>query len=474
MQKVLLAIFTGSALAASASAGGLQRLGHTTLTPHHSLPDDKGLYAAVIDPTNGYAYFFGNYLSKVDITGNLPVPVGTNIVTGQASEAAIDPGAGYAYLPRFGGTLYRFALGAGTNSPSAAGSLALPTTGNSSMVIDDSDPNPANHYGYVSCAGTPATVVKVALATFTVVATLTLNAGENSFAWGQIDKQNGYAYFASYVVYTAPAIPQILKIKLTPGASAPIRLGVVNLGATPVPLWTSSIDTLHGYAYYATDNGTTNIPETVFKVRLGAGDVLPVPVPFGGVNFMTNEVQIISQIMDAVGGHVYFNDDNTYPGRVYQFTLNGANPPVEQGYLSLQTGPTNPPPNGITAANTTTNSDGILPYGEVFLRSAVFDPVRGFAYLGQDSRPNQIVKIQVARDTPGITSVALPPGGGFQFHYTNTPGVAGTVLATTNLSLSTSNWTTLGTAAEISSGQFQFTDSGTTNNARRFYRVRSP
>ena len=114
---------------------------------------------------------------------------------------------------------------------------------------------------------------------------------------------------------------------------------------------------MHGYAYYATDNGTTNIPETAFKVKLGDGDALPTPVPFGGVSFKTNETQIVSQIIDPAGGYVYFNDDNTYPGRVYQFTLNGTNPPVEMGYLQLQSGPQTSPPNGITADNTTTNND---------------------------------------------------------------------------------------------------------------------
>ena len=93
--------------------------------PRHSLPDDKGMYAAVIDPTNGYAYFFGNYLFKLDITGNLPVQVGTNALTGQFTEGAIDPAAGYAYMPRSGGTIYRFSLGTGTNSASNAGSFSL-------------------------------------------------------------------------------------------------------------------------------------------------------------------------------------------------------------------------------------------------------------------------------------------------------------------------------------------------------------
>jgi hypothetical protein len=471
--KILIGLFVAG-FVLLVQAGSLERIGHTTLTPRHSGTDDKGMYAAVIDPTNGYAYFFGNYLFKLDLTGSLPAQVGTNIQTGQFTEGAIDPAAGYAYMPRFGGTIYRYALGTGTNSVSSAGSLTLSGTGATSIVVDDSDPNPANHFGYVLCSGTPATVVKVALSNFTAVSSLTLTNDAGNFAWGEIDAKNGYAYLASYVVYTAPAIPQILKIKLTTGTNVPIRLGTVNLGATPVPLWTASIDTLHGYVYYCTDNGTANVPETVFKVKLGDGDALPAPVPFGGVSFQTNETQIVSQIMDAAGGYVYFNDDNTYPGRVYQFELNGTNPPVEMGYLQLQSGPQISPPNGTTASNTTTNSDGILPFGEVFLRSAVFDPVRGFGYIGQDSRPNQIVKIQVARDTPVITSSALLPGNGFQFGYTNTPGVAGTVLAATNLSLPAGSWNALGAATEISSGQFQFTDPQATNGPKRFYIIRSP
>lgn len=455
-----------------ANAGGPQRLGHTTLLPEHA--NDKGLYAAVIDPTNGYAYFFGNYLSKVDITGNLPVQIGPALQSGQSSEAAIDPEAGYAYLPKYGGTIYRFALGAGTNAVSSAGSLSLTGTGATSIVIDNSDPDPANHYGYVLCSGTPATVVKVALSTFTAVSSLTLNAGENAFAWGQIDVQKGYAYFASYILYNSPAIPQVVKIKLTPGANAPIRLGTVNLGATPVPLWTSSIDTLHGYLYYGTDNGTTNIPETVFKVKVGDGDSLPTPVPFGGVTLHTNEVQLISQVVDPVGGYIYFGDDNTYPAKIYQFALNGTNPPVEMGYLQLQGGTNSAtPPNGVTTANFA--GDGTnLPFGEVMLRSAVFDPVRGYAYFGQDSRPNQVVKVQLEKDTLAISNGAKQLGGAFQLSFTYTPGATVTALYATNPATPLTNWSVLGSATETSPGQFQFTDPQAANGTQRFYRVRSP
>lgn len=65
------------------------------------------------------------------------------------------------------------------------------------------------------------------------------------------------------------------------------------------------------------------------------------------------------------------------------------------------------------------------------------------------------------------------PNGVFELSFTAAPGSSFNVLATTNLALSTSNWTVLGTATEISPGQFRFADMQATNNLRRFYRVRS-
>jgi hypothetical protein len=72
---------------------------------------------------------------------------------------------------------------------------------------------------------------------------------------------------------------------------------------------------------------------------------------------------------------------------------------------------------------------------------------------------------------PRLTGAMLDDGT-FQLNFTNTPGTAYTVLASTNLSLSVSNWPTLGTTTEGVAGQFQFTDSQATTNTVRFYRVR--
>ncbi len=460
-------------LARLASAGGLQRIRHTTLTPRHSSPDDKGMYAALIDPANGYAYFAGNYLFKVDITGNLPVQVGPSLLAGQPAHGAIDPMAGYLYLPK--NMLSRYALGTGTNAITSAGSLTLVAGSAAEIVIDDSDPNPANHYGYVVCivSGSPARVAKVALSTFTELGSVTLNAGETNFVFaGAIDAQKGYAYFPGFSGGSTDGVPYVVKIKLTPGNNPPVRIGAVNLDTVGASIDGGSLDTVHGYAYYGTYDSDTNVPSKVYKVKLGDGDVAPTLA--GKISLHAGEGRLSASVVDPVNGYVYFANDNSYPGGVYQLALNGSNPPIEMAYLPLQGGTDTPPPNGVTTNNTTTNLDGVLPFGEVFIRSAVFDPVHGYAYLGQDSRPNQIVKIKLAKDTPVITSAAKLPGGAFQFGFTFTPGVACAALAATNPALPITDWDVLGGVTEVAPGQFQFNDSPATNSPLRFYRFRSP
>jgi hypothetical protein len=87
---------------------------------------------------------------------------------------------------------------------------------------------------------------------------------------------------------------------------------------------------------------------------------------------------------------------------------------------------------------------------------------------------SSIVNISVPIPTPTTIIAATKPGDGpFQFTFTNSVGALFSVLATTNLSLPTSNWESLGGIPEISPGQFRFTDPQVTNTPLRFYRVRS-
>ena len=82
--------------------------------------------------------------------------------------------------------------------------------------------------------------------------------------------------------------------------------------------------------------------------------------------------------------------------------------------------------------------------------------------------------IEFSGTPPILTNPRRLTDGSFQFAFTNRAGAFFEVLATTNLALPLSNWTLLGSVTELSSGQFQFTDSQATNLFRRFYRVRPP
>jgi len=72
-----------------------------------------------------------------------------------------------------------------------------------------------------------------------------------------------------------------------------------------------------------------------------------------------------------------------------------------------------------------------------------------------------------------LTNPTWTASGNFQFSFANSVGATFHALATTNPALPFSNWTDLGIVAEISPGQFQFTDAQATNRPQRYYRVRA-
>jgi hypothetical protein len=86
----------------------------------------------------------------------------------------------------------------------------------------------------------------------------------------------------------------------------------------------------------------------------------------------------------------------------------------------------------------------------------------------------------VAPITAPTSSVVSYQGGaggsGLKLAFRDSPGASGqfTVWATTNVSLPFSKWQSLGHPAEVTSGNYQFTDVQATNKAIQFYRVTSP
>jgi hypothetical protein len=94
--------------------------------------------------------------------------------------------------------------------------------------------------------------------------------------------------------------------------------------------------------------------------------------------------------------------------------------------------------------------------------------------LGDGTHMDHLTPVEIIFSPFVLPNAAKLLGGSFQLRFTSTPGGSWIAMAATNLSLQSSNWTTLGTVPEVSPGQFQFTDAQATNYPQRFYRVRSP
>jgi hypothetical protein len=96
---------------------------------------------------------------------------------------------------------------------------------------------------------------------------------------------------------------------------------------------------------------------------------------------------------------------------------------------------------------------------------------RGRIYVAND---NRVYAFSVPVSPINLTEPTMLPNGAFHFTFTNAPGVGFTAFCTTNAALPFTNWTRLGFVAEVSPGQFEFTDPQAANDGVRFYRVRSP
>ena len=96
---------------------------------------------------------------------------------------------------------------------------------------------------------------------------------------------------------------------------------------------------------------------------------------------------------------------------------------------------------------------------------------RGRIYVAND---NKVYAFTVPVVPIVLTNPAVPADGIFQFGFTNIPGMSFTVYSASNVVRPFNNWTRLGSATEISPGQFQFTNSTASGGPARFYRVTSP
>ena len=123
----------------------------------------------------------------------------------------------------------------------------------------------------------------------------------------------------------------------------------------------------------------------------------------------------------------------------------------------------------LSSTNWSTNSFTSLPVWN-------FPPGYALAtvFVNGIQSTSSIVNISVPNPAVTTLSGAQMTNGSFQLNFTNNVGALFGVLATTNLSLPLTNWTTLGGVMEIAPGRFQFTDPQATNNPQSFYQIFSP
>jgi hypothetical protein len=166
------------------------------------------------------------------------------------------------------------------------------------------------------------------------------------------------------------------------------------------------------------------------------------------------------------------NGSGYFPYDLFRFTTNDVrsfDPNATNAYFSVDNGATalkyfytNVTMGDIQdwlSAGTPDSFDAFVPSGHELILSAA------------DLTAVDVIGYDLNYQPPRLTGATLG-NGSFQINFTNTPGTTYTILASTNLSLSVSNWTVLGTTTETAAGQFQFTDSQATTNKLRFYRAR--
>ncbi len=439
-QRAARAILTITAISAAIALLPLDSLAGGNLREDYSLTltqpagDTHGFYAAAIDPTNGYAYFASRYVYKIDISGAQPQQIGAGFqISGQSVDAVMDPSAGCAYFAA--GQNIMQVLANGTNAATLGGQMTGLFGGYTTWatLLDPSDP--ANHYLYVmTSSGTDARLYKIALNQFpnasAVLGYASINAGDPTFYHGAIDLSNRCAYFANLSL----ANPTVIKFSLGSGTNLPARIGTATLDNTPRSMGPVSLDVTGGYGYACT-LGDANFGSA--RIYMFALNGTNVPTLVAHTDLATNEGYCQVSFIRPDRRLLYLGCDLTYPGKVYRLRLgDGSNAPVETGVLPCRniTNLAALPAWGINPPYASND------WGEVFLHSVAYDPIRDYAYFGRDyadgqTQPfhDQIIKFALDRDEMLVSLTkdntasnnVIPYGDSFE-SYTNGSSLIGT------------------------------------------------
>lgn len=252
------------------------------------------------------------------------------------------------------------------------------------------------NFGYFSTYTSPSFIIKVKLSDMSRAGTLEFQPGEEGFTSSIIDTGAGYVYFPSDTGTNSPGVGAITRIRTSDFSNA----GTLFLPLGEGPICSSVIDTTNGFAYFA----TRTIPAKIIKVRLS--DFSRV----AAITLNPGEISPCAAVIDTVNGFAYFgtitSPSNVVKIRLSDFTRVGA----------------------IQLASPSQD----------FILSAVIDVSHGFAYFGTDQFPAVISKVRLSDFTEvgslvlnggnfgedEAASAVIDPAGGFAYFGTlDTPAV---------------------------------------------------
>ena len=344
--------------------------------------------------------------------GEVLLPAGVNA----QYAAGIDTSAGFGYFgPSHGSVLSMVNLN-GPQPTLVSGPENMPAGvgGLLAIVVDNSDPDPANHFVYVGC--TTGQILKMTTGDAThapqVVATLNPTSASGGFVCGAIDTSSldpaqHYAYFATFGGNTAPRVLRVKLSDFSDDGSETINMPNVRMAA---------IDTIHHCLYFSATSGHPEICKVNLTSFVTGGTStatydMSSTTPGDGIERAGYDVPNFDEglVVDPVHEFAYlgtYNIDNNNP------TANQTQWPNNQSTVvrvNLGSGDSFP-------AHPLSTID--LNLGERDLSTAQFDDASGNVYFGTDNTyPAHLYMIHVGDGTQPMSEVgrldlnlgALPP-----------------------------------------------------------------
>ncbi|MFN7161023.1 MAG: S-layer homology domain-containing protein [Candidatus Gracilibacteria bacterium] len=311
--KVLLTFLLIAAPLANAATVGTVTPGSTTYPEPNIRKIDQftatgaaeDYWASAIDSTNGYLYL-GNYsnggitkvkLSDFSYAGFLQTDDYSLI------DAKIDSTNGYAYFLSYMSPTKLTKVRLSDFSVVSVLTLAAGEDNGSSLVIDET-----TQTALIGTDSYPAKVIKVDLAAMTETSVYTLGGGEDAIQSGTYDAATGQAYF---VTSTYP-VSQMIKVSMSdPTQRTTLPLNVVSATAT-TPVY-------NGYIYVGDGNSS---PGFIERIRLSDFTT------DGTLSLNAGEEYLWSATIDSVNGKAYFttfeNANNVIKIDLATFTREGS------------------------------------------------------------------------------------------------------------------------------------------------------